>query len=233
MKAAVAGGDRRVARPPAEAAPDAHVLDSQALDGGALDAMCQQVEAYYSAKLARHGANPHGVDWSCAATQWLRFVQLLKICSFDTPFSLIDLGCGYGALAAFLADRHPHATVEYLGIDLSPAMVRRARRRYRGIPAVRFQIGRNCPQKADYTVASGIMNVRLGYPVPLWENLVRTILFDMRRMTRRGFAVNFLATPPPDAPPEMLCLPRARDVVTFLSGGTWLLGRHTGRLRHV
>ena len=46
------------------------------------------------------------------------------------------------------------------------------------IPAVRFQIGRNCPQKADYTVASGIMNVRLGYPVPLWENLVRTILFE-------------------------------------------------------
>ena len=57
------------------------------------------------------------------------------------------------------------------------------------------------------------MNVRLGYPVPLWENLVRTILFDMRRMTRRGFAVNFLATPPPDAPPKGL--PRARDVVTF------------------
>ena len=103
-----------------------------ALDAHALNAVCEQVEAYYSAKLARHGANPHGVDWSCAATQWLRFVQLLKICSFDTPFSLIDLGCGYGALAAFLADRYPHASVEYLGIDLSPAMVRRARRRYRG-----------------------------------------------------------------------------------------------------
>lgn len=178
-----------------------------ALDALALGAVCERVQAYYAAKLARHGASPRGVDWSSAATQWLRFVQLLKICSFDTPFSLIDLGCGYGALAAFLVERYPHADVDYLGIDLSPAMVQCARRKYRRNPAIRFRIGRNCPQQADYTVASGIMNVRLGYPIPLWESLVRTTLLDMRRMSRRGFAVNFLTRSPPDARPEMLYCP--------------------------
>jgi SAM-dependent methyltransferase len=172
-----------------------------------LDAVCEQVQAYYEAKLAQHGASPRGVGWSCTATQWLRFVQLLKICSFDTPLSLIDLGCGYGALVAFLADRYPRASVSYLGIDLSPAMVRRARRRYSGNPEIRFRIGRSCPQQADYTVASGIMNIRLGCSIPLWESLVRTTLVDMRRMSRRGFAVNFLAASPVNAPPEMLYCP--------------------------
>src|SRR5437660_4398590 len=31
------------------------------------------VEAYYSARVARYGATPLGVDWSCQATQMLRF----------------------------------------------------------------------------------------------------------------------------------------------------------------
>jgi len=182
-------------------------LSGSAVDAPDPDAVWHRVQAYYEAKLARHGANPRGVDWSCTATQWLRFVQLLKLCSFDTPLSLIDLGCGYGALAAFLAERYPRASVDYLGIDLSSAMVRRARRRHRGNPAIRFRIGRSYPQQADYTVASGVMNVRLGCPIPLWESLVRSTLADMRRMSRRGFAVNFLAMLPVNTPPEMLYCP--------------------------
>jgi SAM-dependent methyltransferase len=179
-----------------------------ALDAGSpLEEMCASVEAYYAAKLARHGAIPLGVDWSCTATQWLRFVQLLKICPFDGPFSLIDLGCGYGALATFLAERYPQARIDYLGIDLSPAMVRRARRRHRGKPAIRFAVGRDCPEQADYAVASGIMNVMLGHPLPLWESFVRAMILDMHRMSRRGFAVNFLRAPSPDAPPGQLYCP--------------------------
>jgi SAM-dependent methyltransferase len=163
----------------------------------------EKVQAYYEAKLVLHGANPRGVDWSCAATQWLRFVQLLKICPLDTSFSLIDLGCGYGALAAFLADRYPQTDVEYLGIDVSPVMIRRARRRFRGDPKIRFRVGRNCLENTDYTVASGIMNIRLGVSITQWESLIRATLTDMRNKSRKGFAVNFLATPPRCTPPEM------------------------------
>ena len=164
----------------------------------------EKVQAYYEAKLALHGANPQGVDWSCTATQWLRFVQLLKICALDTSLSLIDLGCGYGALAAFLADRYPRSKVDYLGIDVSPVMVRRARRRHRGDPTIRFRVGRNCLENADYVVASGIMNIRLGCPLELWESLIRATLTDMRKKCRKGFAVNFLATPSQSAPQEMI-----------------------------
>jgi SAM-dependent methyltransferase len=177
------------------------------LEGLALDEMCARVEAYYAAKLARHGATALGVDWSCTATQWLRFAQLLRICALESRFSLIDLGCGYGALAAFLVEHHPGACIDYLGIDLSRAMVRCARRRHRAKPSFRFAVGRTSSHSADYAVASGIMNVMLGYPLVLWESFVRTMLLDLHRMGRQGFAVNFLTASSPDVPPGQLYCP--------------------------
>jgi SAM-dependent methyltransferase len=169
-----------------------------------LDGVFQSVEAYYTGKLTEHGATPLGVDWSCRATQWLRFVQLLKLCAFDTAVSLNDLGCGYGELAVFLHQRYPHAGIDYLGIDLSSAMVQRARRRHRGEPGTRFAVGRTCQRQADYSVASGIMNVMLGFPLPVWEDFVRGILLDMHRNSLRGFAVNFCSSRRPDLRPDEL-----------------------------
>jgi SAM-dependent methyltransferase len=148
------------------------------------------VEAYYSARVARHGATPRGVDWSCWATQNLRFVQLLKLCDFSRPFALNDIGCGYGALADYLAMRHATTAIDYLGVDLSQAMIRRARGRFSD-PDRRFAVAPSCPRVADYCVASGVMNVCLGHPREVWEQFVATILRDMRRNSRRGFSVNF------------------------------------------
>lgn len=159
---------------------------------GPLRDVLSDVEAYYSARVAKHGATPLGVDWSCWATQNLRFVQLLKLCDFSSPFALNDIGCGYGALAAYLAMRHATAEIDYLGIDLSQAMVRRARRRFSG-PGRRFVVATSSPRVGDYSVASGVMNVRLGHPREVWESFVATMLRDMRRASRRGFSVNFIA----------------------------------------
>ena len=150
------------------------------------------IEAYYSAKVARYGATPMGVDWSCQATQSLRFVQLLKICNFSAAFSLNDIGCGYGALAAFLAVRHPKSKIDYLGVDLSRSMIQRARRRHTG-PDRRFGTRTTGFRIADYSVASGIMNVSLGHSRATWEGFVARTLAQMRRTSRLGFSVNFLA----------------------------------------
>ena len=149
------------------------------------------VEAYYSARVTKYGATPLGVDWSCQATQWLRFVQLLKICDFEAPFALNDVGCGYGALCSFLDLRHPDSRIDYLGVDVSPVMVSRARRRFR-TGRRRFVVGKTSPRLADYSVASGIMNVNVGYSHAVWEDFVAAMLQQMRRTSSRGFSVNFM-----------------------------------------
>jgi SAM-dependent methyltransferase len=151
------------------------------------------VAEYYTAKLRRFGATPLGVDWTCLPTQQMRFVQLLKLCDFATPFSLNDLGCGYGALLDYLDGRHAGAAIEYVGIDVSEAMVRRARRRYRGRTGARFMRGHRPSGVAAYSVASGIFNVQRDQPLPLWEDFVAATLADLHRSSTRGFAVNFVA----------------------------------------
>jgi len=162
------------------------------LGGAEVQRVYSGVEAYYSARVTKYGATPRGVDWPCQATQWLRFVQLLRICDFAAPFALNDVGCGYGALCAFLDLRYPESRVDYLGIDLSSAMVSLARRRSRSADR-RFVVGKASPRVADYSVASGTMNVNVGNSRGVWEDLIAAMLQDMRRTSRRGFSVNFLS----------------------------------------
>jgi hypothetical protein len=83
-------------------------------------------------------------------------------------------------------------------------MVRRGRRRHSGNPRVRFAVGRNVSQPSDYVIASGTMNVTLGFPLPTWEKFVSTMLFDMHRMSKCGFAVNFLKKPGRQSQPSLL-----------------------------
>ncbi|WP_338691251.1 class I SAM-dependent methyltransferase [Bradyrhizobium sp. 26S5] len=151
-----------------------------------------KVRDYYSGTLERHGPTPLGVDWPNVLSQYLRFVQLVKLCDFGRPFSLNDFGCGYGALLEFLAMRHGDAEVTYRGIDISPAMIAAARARWAGNTQAVFAEGSQCGALADYSLASGIFNVRLGHPVAAWETYVEAILADLAAHSGIGFAVNFM-----------------------------------------
>lgn len=167
------------------------------------------IDRYYSHKVRRHGPTPSGVDWPCLRTQELRFEQLLRVCGGEAFFSLNDIGCGYGALLAFLAKRHTHAQyaarIDYLGIDLSAAMVAEARLLWHKRPLAEFLAAKTSPRTADYSVASGVFNVKLDQPMALWESFVAQTLADMHRTSRVGFAVNFLAplTKGEAGPPEL------------------------------
>jgi SAM-dependent methyltransferase len=159
-----------------------------------LSALYAATRHYYGDKLRRFGPSPPGVDWSCQPTQDLRFIQLLKHWVFDRPTSVNDFGCGYGAMFGFLHRRFPESAIDYLGIDLSPQMIRAARRCWPQ-PGARFHLGLENPRIADYTVASGVFNVMLDQPVATWESFVERTLVHFSRTSRRGFAVNFVARP--------------------------------------
>jgi len=164
--------------------------------GSDLEQLHRDVAQYYTGTLRRFGPTPLGVDWSCAPTQALRFRKLLTLCDFGSSFSLNDVGCGYGALLEYLAEYHPDAEIDYLGIDLSQAMVRKARKLWSG-GSRRFLQASVAPRAADYSIASGIFNVMLDQPVDRWERFVATTLRHMHETSRRGFAVNFVSAPLP------------------------------------
>ena len=160
---------------------------------GHLEGLYADIARYYTHKVTTHGTTPLGVDWPCVPTQELSFVQLLRLCDFKTPFSLNDVGCGYGAVLRLLAKRHRRLHIDYLGVDLSPAMVLQARRLWHKRASTEFVIGNASPRLADYSIASGIFNVKLNQPEAAWLQFIKTTLSAMHATSRRGFAVNFLA----------------------------------------
>lgn len=162
-----------------------------------LDRVHRSIDAYYSARAVRFGATPAGADWTCIASQQMRFVQLLRLCGASMSFSLIDLGCGYGALLDLLHDRYAPGAIDYLGVDLSGAMISLGQRRWLGSETVRVVMGSVALRRADYAVASGTFNVKLGHSTKSWETFIATTLDGLAACSRKGFAVNFMLPAPP------------------------------------
>lgn len=155
-------------------------------------AILEAVEQYYSAQFAAHGSCARGVDWNSEASQELRFAQLLRLVERrDRPVSVNDLGCGYGAFAHFL-DRQG-VNVTYVGYELSGSMLESARSAFSNQPYVSFHQGSHM-STAEYSVASGLFNVRLTFSDSDWSDYVDDTLDAMARASTRGFAFNMLST---------------------------------------
>lgn len=154
-------------------------------------ALLAEVSEYYSAKLAAHGASAKGVDWRDEAGQSVRFGQLLKLLPADDDYTLLDYGCGYGALLDEL--RRRGVACRYLGLDVSAGMIEAARARHAADGRAEFQLGSQLPEAVDYIVASGVFNVRLGRAEKEWERYLMDTLRTFAGSARRGFAFNLLS----------------------------------------
>jgi len=150
------------------------------------------VANYYSAKLAEHGQTPQGADWNCEEGQNLRFEQLTKVIELGGPYSLNDLGCGYGALYDYL--KKTRGAFSYAGYDISEAMISAAKSRHRQCTNARYLVASEPVDLADYGVASGIFNVRLERSDSEWREYLESTLDILDRTSVRGFAFNCLTS---------------------------------------
>ncbi|HEX6390560.1 MAG TPA: methyltransferase domain-containing protein [Solirubrobacteraceae bacterium] len=153
--------------------------------------MIEAVADYYGRALAAHGPTARGVDWASPAEQALRFDVLLDVVEWTPRPTLLDYGCGYGALVSYLDARG--MACDYAGFDIAPEMLEAARRVH---PDRRFVAQ---PEPADYVIASGIFNVKLDAAVADWEAHVDATIARLGALARRGLAFNML---PPASPPE-------------------------------
>lgn len=151
-----------------------------------------EVANYYSTKLAEHGETPRGVDWNGEESQILRFQQLSKVISSSADFSLNDLGCGYGALFDYL--KLHYRDFVYNGCDVSSDMINAARVRYAKDINAHFVVASEPPEIADYGIASGIFNVRLGRNDAEWREYLEATLEVLNRTSKKGFAFNCLTS---------------------------------------
>lgn len=149
-------------------------------------------KSYYDNKIILHDATPAGVDWNSLESQVLRFQKLLELCDLSKTFSINDVGCGYGALYEYLSNRS--LQFNYCGIDISEAMLEKARQNYHNQVNCTFKAGLDCMELADYSVASGIFNVKLACEKSEWQSYILWVLDNMNQVSRKGFAFNCLTT---------------------------------------
>ena len=162
------------------------------------DKRLENIARYFDDKIQTFGPNPQGVDWKDERGQILRFN------SFETlfrrsqgEFSVIDFGCGYGALVDWLDDRG--FKYSYLGLDISADMVASAKSRLGDKEKVDFRVfsgergGLSALPEADFTVASGTFNVKLDADPKVWQDHVNQTIEALFGSSRKGIAINFLS----------------------------------------
>lgn len=148
-----------------------------------------QVKSYFDQRIQAHGASPRGSDWNSETSQNIRFDQLLKVVETQS-FSLLDYGCGYGALADYLVTRG--FDVDYYGYDILESAIETARQVHADRTRRTFFTDKSQLPVCDYTVASGIFNFRGDQSFEAWTAYVVGVLNEFNQLSRHGFSSNFL-----------------------------------------
>ena len=149
-----------------------------------------KVVAYFTEKLETHGATHRGVDYNSEHAQDIRFEQLVRVIAPAQPFSLIDYGCGYGALFDFLYSRNWR--LDYYGFDLSEEMIARGCQIHAHHPNCFFTADETELPLADYLIAGSIFNIKLESPASQWQEHVLSTLCKMDELCTKGFSFNML-----------------------------------------
>ena len=152
----------------------------------------REMEAWYGDRLSANGPTARGVGFKSDEAQRNRFVQLARLLPPEVDnFSVNDYGCGLGAFAHFLA-AEGFSSFSYFGLDSNQMMVDMAVENRGDHDAWIFSTDASRLPVADYTVASGLMNLRFGVPDDDWRDHVCDLIDALAAASRSGFAFNIL-----------------------------------------
>ena len=152
----------------------------------------EEVSAYYTEKIQKFGETPEGVDWNGSDGQIKRFIQISKLIDEEEHFSVNDLGCGFGSYYEYLNSKYQ--SFDYQGIDVSSSMINSAVKRNIGEPNVSFVVSDKPERVADYSVASGIFNVKQERSDDEWWEYIKTTLRLLDKYSVKGFSFNCLTS---------------------------------------
>jgi SAM-dependent methyltransferase len=144
---------------------------------------------WYQSHVRKFGFGVRALGFGRRSSQEKRFAALARLGAFHGA-SLLDMGCGFGDLLAYLNTRGVRPL--YTGVDACPPMIERCRRRFaqsdaRFVTADAMSYEPEAP--FDYVVASGIF----GYEAKGARGRVQPTLERLFAMCRIGMGVNFLS----------------------------------------
>jgi len=153
---------------------------------------------HYAESFREHGCSPQGVDWGPRpADHVLRLDRMLAVMlpgdkAGDRP-SILDVGCGYGALLDRVKERH--IGLEYTGVDVCAEMVDAARERHPSAAWRVVDLAELQDQPTfDYVVCNGILTQKLNVGIKDMDHFAQDAIRKMFTLCRRGIAFNVMST---------------------------------------
>ena len=160
----------------------------------ALNNTLVSLRSFFDNRARLHGAVFQSVDWNSLERQYTVFQQLLKIwINRRDSSSILDFGCGYGALLDFLTAENFNLN-EYFGYDFSQSMIDNALQIHPQRSGVIFTSEAVHLQQADYVIASGILGMKIDAAEAEWENYCFKTLSQLWRLSKKGMAFNSLTS---------------------------------------
>lgn len=153
----------------------------------------KRIVTKYRQAFAEHGAVPAALFWP-KGRQNRRFGVLSKNLPANGSVSILDFGCGFGDMSAFIAAARPGLQIEYLGVDLVPEFIEVAKSRY---PQQNFSCDPDIFPTAssfDYVFVSGAFNLMYFDDEESNERYVFSILSKLFNITQVELAVDFMRT---------------------------------------
>lgn len=154
--------------------------------------MLQWVSDYYTQKVIEFGSSSKGADWNSKESQYLRFEKLCEVIQPGNPYSLLDFGCGYGAMVEYLKGINDVNDYSYFGYDISLKMIEIANLSFANMSNVKFS--ENMPEhEFDYAIASGVFNVKHNLVGDQeWLDYILHTLNILNKIAEKGFSFNAL-----------------------------------------
>jgi len=159
-----------------------------------MDPITEALRRHYADTFARHGANSQGVDWGADASRMLlRYDKMLAVIEAkDARPSLLDVGCGYGGLRTYAAERG--VALDYTGIDVAENMVQWAQKQGGGAFVCGDVLEHDFGREFDYVVCSGILTQKLQASTADMDRYAAQLIRRLFALCRRGAAFNVMTT---------------------------------------
>jgi len=153
-----------------------------------------KIKKLYDDNIQEFGISSRSVGWPDEQAHQLRFDKLVYglESNIDTPVTINDLGCGYGAFFNYLEGKGHHIE-HFYGYDISEEMIIKGKELLAS-KQVEFFIDSKLSTVADYSFTSGIFNVRFEESDAQWEEYIKEVLHNMNQFSKKGFAFNLLST---------------------------------------
>jgi len=155
----------------------------------------REIIDFYTEHLKDHGGSAKGVGWKNEQAQVVRFEELSRVFKAKENFYVNDLGCGTGEFFNFLL-KHGFTRVSYQGYDILGEMVEAARKKighHKEVHVKKISAADDL-MSADYSVASGVFNVKYEAADNEWLSYITATLQVLNDKSRLGFSVNFLSS---------------------------------------